>query len=446
MHTTITTVAEALASLGRQEVSAVELVQSCITAIRGSEKIVRAWVSLDEASALEQAARVDRGEQTGRLAGIPFAVKDIIDVAGLPTTASSRALKDNIPSKDAPVTAILRAEGAIILGKTNTHEFAYGYVSPPTTNPWDPARIPGGSSGGSAAAVAAGHCLGALGSDTGGSIRVPAALCGVSGLKPASIPFSMEGVVPLSPRMDVVGPLARTALDLEIIWTALGGLPAEDVPITLGIPSDETFGGCESQVLDRFHEAVQVLSSMAQETRAVEIPAFEDYNLPRASLIMPDALEVHRKAGWWPSRADDYTDEVRDFMLFAENLPSEMIEAGQAEAARLVGLLRAAFSDVTVIATPTVPCVAPTHEESEAQEDGGPRRGVAMKLMRLPGPANMAGLAAISLPCGLGAHGMPVGLQLMAIDEGPLLHLGKRFQQETEWHRLRPQLAPRNHP
>lgn len=438
MDTTYLTLAEALGSLRRGSVSAADLAAQCIAAIESTEGAVKAWVSLDAESAMEQAERVDRKEITGRLAGIPFAVKDIIDVKGFATTASSRVLLDNVADEDAPVVAILQREGAVILGKTNTHEFAYGYVSPPTTNPWDPARIPGGSSGGSAAAVAAGHCLGALGSDTGGSIRVPAALCGVSGLKPATVPFPMQGVIPLSPRMDVVGPIARTVEDLEIIWTALGGKGAEEVPVSLGIPSDEVFGECEAEVLDRFHEACVVLAALVSETTPVALPAFEDFNLPRSALIMPDALDVHRKAGWWPGSADDYTEEIRDFMLFAENLPAEMIEAGQAEAARLSAELMAAFEAVTVIATPTVPCVAPTHLEAEAKEDGGPRRPVAMKLMRLPGPANMAGLAALSVPCGLGAHGMPVGLQLMAKEEGVLLSLGKRFQEVTDWHLLGP--------
>src|SRR5207302_3215653 len=209
-------------------VSPVDVLAACRDRIEQSEAGVGAWRARDQGVAEAEATRMDAARRNDLpLWGIPIGIKDIIDVAGTPTTANSRVLAGTVPRADAPVVARLRAAGALILGKTATHEFACGTVTPGTSNPWDPGRIPGGSSGGSAAALAAGHCLGALGSDTAGSIRIPAALCGVVGLKPRPGLVSTEGVIPLAPSFDVVGPMARTVEDVALLWEALSGCPVE---------------------------------------------------------------------------------------------------------------------------------------------------------------------------------------------------------------------------
>src|SRR5206468_1307742 len=209
-------------------VSPNEVLVACRDRIEESEAALRAWMAWDPGVAQAEAIRMDSIRRSELpLWGIPIGIKDIIDVAGTPTTANSRVLAGTVPHADAPVVARLRAAGALILGKTATHEFACGTVTPGTSNPWDLGRIPGGSSGGSAAALAAGHCFGALGTDTAGSIRIPAALCGVVGLKPRPGIVPREGVIPLAPSFDVVGPMARTVGDVALLWEVLSDVPVE---------------------------------------------------------------------------------------------------------------------------------------------------------------------------------------------------------------------------
>lgn len=385
---------------------------------------------VDEEAALAQARAAD-----GPLKGMPFAVKDIFDVRGWPTTASSKALSGNVAVDDASVIATLRAAGAVFLGKTNTHEFAFGYVTSPTCNPWDTGRIPGGSSGGNGAALAALQCLGAIGSDTGGSIRVPAALCGISGLKTRRGALPLDGVVPLSPTLDTVGPMARSVADLRLLWEVLTGAQGPDVayPPMLGVVPDAALPDMEPGVMKAYAEALEVLSGLAPLKEA-PIPAFEDFDFPRASIILPEVLAAHTERGWWPSRADAYTEETRAYLEFTETfLNDEMIAAGRQEAERLTARFDAALDDFAVLVTPAAPCVAPTHEEAAETEGEGPRRPIAMKLGRIPSPVNMCGAAALAIPCGY-ADGLPVGIQLIARSEDLLLKIGEAFQSETGWH------------
>ena len=223
-----TTLSSARSALRSGVVSPLEVLAACRNRIEQSEAGLGAWRAWDPGAAEAEANRMDAARRNELpLWGIPIGIKDIIDVAGTPTTANSRVLAGTVAHADAPVVARLRAAGALILGQTATHEFACGTVTPGTSNPWDLGRIPGGSSGGSAAALAAGHCLGALGTDTAGSIRIPAALCGVVGLKPRPGLVPMEGVIPLAPSFDVVGPLARTVDDVALLWQVLSGGPVE---------------------------------------------------------------------------------------------------------------------------------------------------------------------------------------------------------------------------
>ncbi|HVF11499.1 MAG TPA: amidase [Actinomycetota bacterium] len=425
-----TTITEAQELLAKRQVSPQELIDGFRERIERLDPGIRAWVALAE----DPIVSAD-----GRLSGIPLGIKDIIDVAGYLTRASSRVLADMpVKSMTAPCVRPFIEGGGTILGKTNTHEFAYGYVTPPTVNPWDSGRIPGGSSGGSAAAIASGMCLGALGSDTGGSIRVPAALCGITGLKPSWGAISTEGVIPLAPSMDVIGPLARSADDVTLLWEVLTGelFPDSDQGFSFGVPELDVFGGdVEPEVANAYLEAADLFKKWADSSGMPDIPDFEEFDLPRGAQIMPEALRVHRENGWWPAKADLYSEEIRAYLTFAESfMAEELVEAGREQARMLVARFLAAFENFDVIIAPTVPCVAPTHEEAAESEEGSPRRPIAMKLGRLPSPVNMAGLAALSLPAGSGRFGLPVSIQLISKHESLLLSLGRKYQRETDWH------------
>ena len=324
-----------------------------------------------------------------------------------------------------------------LLDKTNTHEFAYGAVTPGTSNPWDVGRIPGGSSGDSAAALAAGHCLGALGTDTAGSIRIPAALCGVVGLKPRPGLVSTEGVIPLAPSFVVVGPMARTVEDVALLWEALSGCPVElrgTGDLRLVNAALDALPELEREVASAYAGALDALRGMAASLNEADVPTFAGFDAPRSAILMSEALQVHRSHGWWPYRAGDYTEETRGYLLHAErNLSPEDVEEARAECRKLAARLVSVLDGADVLVTPTVPCVAPTHAEAEQRSAGSPRRPIVMKLTRIPGPVNVAGLTALSVPCGLGADGLPIGLQFIGRDEETVLRLGLAFERVARW-------------
>lgn len=399
-----------------------------------SEPAIHAWVTVDRAGAEERAAALDAtGGSPGPLQGIPIGIKDIIDVAGLPTAAGSQVTDHSPAAADAPVVARLREAGATILGKTATQEFAYGAVTPGTNNPGDASRIPGGSSGGSAAALAAGHCLGAVGTDTAGSIRIPAALCGVVGLKPRPGILPLEGIIPLAPSFDVVGPMARSVADVTVLWEVLSGRSVGADPVDrlwVAVTPLEYLPDLQPEVAVAYFAALNTLARLTRPPVRAEIPAFGAFDQPRSRILMWEALQVHRSRDWWPARASFYTEETRGYLAFAEeHLDEALVTQARAECAELSAGLRAILEHTDVLVSPTVPIVAPTHAEAARRAEGSPRRPVVMELTRIPGPVNVAGLAALSLPCGTGAGGLPVGLQLIGRDEGVLLRLGAAFEQ-----------------
>jgi aspartyl-tRNA(Asn)/glutamyl-tRNA(Gln) amidotransferase subunit A len=459
------TITEARRAFAKGDFGPVDLVTACLGRIDSTESVLRAWVTVDREGALHQAGALRKSDQAEQpLWGIPVGVKDIIDVEGLPTTASSRVLEDNMASDDAPVVQSLRAAGAVILGKTNTQEFAYGCVTPPTTNPWDPARIPGGSSGGSAAALAASQCLATLGSDTAGSIRIPAALCGITGLKPRPGLVSLEGVIPLAPSFDVAGPMARTVEDVAILWDALVASRHASKKLKAFRPRDgfklaiahvDALPDLHGETKDVYDIAVEVLRSLASKVTTEKIPRISDFDSPRSTVLMVEALEVHRSRGWWPALAEDYSEETRSYLQFAERnyrkgdadgkyfnfdpYPDYLTSLERCR--ELAAGLTAFLDNSDVLVTPTVPRPAPTHEEARVVEREGPRRPVVRELTRIPGPVNVAGLAALSIPCGFTSRGLPVGLQLIGSDENLLLAVGAAYQRETDWTSRRPPLA-----
>jgi aspartyl-tRNA(Asn)/glutamyl-tRNA(Gln) amidotransferase subunit A len=414
------------------------VLEECLAAIDAGETTLRAWRFIDREGARAQVAGLDpAGRGVQPLWGIPVGIKDIIDVAGMPTTAASRVLAGTPPAAfDAPLVARLRDAGAVILGKTNTQEFAYGAVSPPTANPRNPGRISGGSSGGSAAALAAGHCPAAIGTDTAGSIRIPAALCGVVGLKPRPGLLDLGGVIPLAPSFDVAGPMGRSVADVALLWEVLSGRPAPRGDIDglwVAASPFSALPDMEPDIEAAYLDAVAVCGRLAKAPLRAAVPAFADFDAPRRTILMWEALQTHRARGWWPERAEDYTDETRSYLAYAEaTLTPEAVDTARSECTRLGDLLRKACEHAIVL-SPTVPCEAPTPAAAATRDPGQPRLPIVVTLTRIPGPVNAAGLAALSVPCGTTTSGLPAGLQLIGNDEEALLRMGAAFEKASGW-------------
>lgn len=372
--------------------------------------------------------------------GIPVAVKDLIATGGVRTTAGSRILADWIPRRDAPVVAALKRAGYVVIGKTNTHEFAFGTTNDnphygATKNPWNPSLTTGGSSGGSAAAVAAGLVPVALGTDTAGSIRIPAALCGCVGLKPTYGLLSTRGIVPLAPTLDTAGPLARTVEDARRALEALTGLRyRERAPkrLVIGVPAHYVFDRVDAEVESCVRDAI---ASIGAEVREIRIPELEACGQAGISIVRPEALAFHRR--WFPERAAEYGADVAKSLQLASEISAAEYLAARAQRRAISRAMRRALREVDVLAGPTVPILA--FENRVAYEPvlpGGelPRHA----LTRLTYPFSLSRLPAISIPCGLSRTGLPIGLQLGAGPrrEGLLLAVARAFEASVSFRPL----------
>jgi aspartyl-tRNA(Asn)/glutamyl-tRNA(Gln) amidotransferase subunit A len=423
----------------------VELTRACLDRIGHLEPGLLAFTHIDESGARQQAeaatAELARGVRAGPLHGIPIAIKDLIDVAQLPTTASSRVLAGNVATADATVVTRLRAGRSVLIGKTNTQEFAYGVVTAPTRNPWDRTRIPGGSSGGSAVAVAGGMALGALGSDTAGSIRIPSALCGISGLKPRQDALPMDGIIPLSWTLDSGGPMARSAADLELMWQVLtGSEPGTERPAGLRIatPGWDSLGDADSEVIDAVESAISVLGGAGARRVPVTLPSFELWDRPRNIVIATEALAAHREAGWYPQREGGYGEDLLRSLRYAEGISGADVAVARRSLGELEQAWLTALENADVLALPTTPIPAPRPDEIARVKGQSFRPEVVIKLTRLCGPVNWCKLAAASVPCGFTREGLPIGLQLVARDESTVLSTGRLYQARTDFHARRP--------
>jgi aspartyl-tRNA(Asn)/glutamyl-tRNA(Gln) amidotransferase subunit A len=463
----IATLEEALGFLRRGEITAVTLAENYLARIEALDSRVRAFVTVTRERALADAAAADerrRGGQERPLDGIPVAIKDIVATRGIRTTAGSRVLADWVPDADAPVAQALAVAGTSLLGKTNTHEFAFGTFTPPTRNPWDLDRIPGGSSGGSAAAVAAGMCLGAVGTDTGGSIRMPAACCGVTGFKPTYGLVSAERVVPLSWSLDHVGPIARSARDCALLLDAMvrddpfeplrpvpnfavgANLCYADVPVDaaviaglrLGVPANYFFSHVEPKVEEKVRTAVGVLSSLGVEVEEVRVPeAIDDLFAVYLAFQRPEARTAHEDAGWFPAQADLYAPPARRALERAGEYSAADYIRGQRAKQAFAREMDALLRRVDVLATPTLPLVAPLVADAERPlMVAGREEWPGPALVRLTFPFDISGQPALTVPCGFSASGLPIGLQLVGAryDDMTLLRLGYAYQRETDWH------------
>jgi aspartyl-tRNA(Asn)/glutamyl-tRNA(Gln) amidotransferase subunit A len=453
--------------LRKCKLSPVELTKILLARIERLNPKLNAFITVTPELALEQAKKAEaelfapRGRKgrrdRGPLHGIPISLKDNIYTKGVRTTAGSKILKDFVPLHDAAVVSKLKNAGAVILGKTNMHEFAYGVTSNnphygPVRNPWDLDRISGGSSGGSASSVAAGLCYGSIGTDTGGSIRIPAALCGIVGLKPGLGRVSAEDVIPLSPTLDFVGPLARTARDAALLLGPIFVHGKEERPLLLkqrssarrrfrlGVPKEFFFDLNSLDVEYAFQEALRVLQKHRVTLCEVSLPALYETEDAGNQIAWAEATHYHQQAGWFPARSEDYGEDVRTRLeAGAKVLAATYLQALELRG-KFIQAIHLAMADAKVDAliVPTTPIAAPRIDEEKTQLAGKDHSTRAL-LLRLNRPANLAGVPAISIPCGFSSDGLPVGLQLIGAvtDELLLLEMAAHF--ET-------QLAPIRHP
>lgn len=413
----------ATAAIAAGELSAAELMDACLSRASATA-MLGAFATLDADGGCREAAERDRAAAADRrpppLNGAPVGIKDVVDVAGLPTRAGSSVTPARPAAADAAIVTMLRGAGTVVLGKTATHEFAYGVTTRAARNPWDPERLAGGSSGGSAVGVAAGSCPLALGSDTAGSCRIPAALCGVAGMmaRPGHLP--MDGVAPLAPGLDTLGLLARTAGDLALAWTGLGGAAIRPAgALRVGTAPEAALGPVVPDALEATERAAVLLASAGGRRTAVDVPRLDDFSRPRGTVIAASALEVHRSRGWWPRLAERYGEDVAGLLRGAESLDPGTVAAASRRLQVLAAELRAALHAVDVLVLPTTPGPAPLRDGGELlvrQE-----RRHAAELTRLCAPVNAAGLTAVSVFAGLDAAGLPLGAQFVARDEATAL-------------------------
>jgi len=443
-----------------RKVSPVELTNACLARIERLNPVLNAFITVtaDQALVDARAAESDiaRGRRRGPLHGIPIALKDLFDTAGVKTTAASAVFADRVPSQDAEVVRRLKQAGAVLVGKTNMHEFAYGDTSAqshfgPVRNPWDQQRISGGSSGGSGAAVAARLCYGALGSDTGGSIRQPSAYCGITGLKPTYGLVSTTGVVPLSWSLDHVGPMTRTVADCAVLLQAIAGYDPRDtnsvnaVPpdytkalgqkvsaYRLGIPRAVFYEGLDPEIEHAVNDALQVLRRLTVSTRDVELPKYE-----RLPVVGAEAYAFH--SPYFTKTPELYKTPTKQRIEGGSRISASEYIDGKRELDRLRRAVADVFSTVDLLVTPTAPILPQTVEEA-LKDPVVPQPGGVAPSLRNTQPFDIYGLPTISIPCGFSRSGLPIGLQISGpnLGEPQVLALARAFEQATEWHRRSP--------
>jgi aspartyl-tRNA(Asn)/glutamyl-tRNA(Gln) amidotransferase subunit A len=443
--------------------SPVALVEAALERIRLRDRVLNSFIAVSD-GALAAARAAERelrdGSWRGPLHGIPIGIKDNYFTSDMATTAGSTAPGISFPLIDSAAVVRLRVAGAIAIGKTRTHEFAWGTICPPTRNPWDTARIPGGSSGGSGAAVAGGLCVAALGSDTGGSIRIPAGLCGLVGLKPTFGRVSRTGIVPHSWSLDHPGPMARSVADVAALMTALAGYDARD-PGSRDVPVPDyaaalgqtvagvRIGVCRNHFFGRNQEAVEaaVETAISDLGRAgASIVEFRlpnlDYGLAAIFAIELASSTAYHDRALQAGRTAHYRPDVRTLVEIGRLVTAvDYLKAEQLRHVLMADMARV-FETIDVIVGPTLPLTA-WRTDVEAVDIAGSTESPLAASWRLTYPYNLAGLPAMSLPCGFDPDGLPIGLQIAArpFDEMSILRVAHAYEQTHPWRDARPRMA-----
>jgi aspartyl-tRNA(Asn)/glutamyl-tRNA(Gln) amidotransferase subunit A len=457
------TIREAARLLRARKVSSLELTNDALSRIERLNPSLNAFITVTAELARKQARAADReihvGKHRGPLHGVPIEIKDNFNTRGVRTTAGSKILRDFVPDEDAAVVARLREAGAVILGKTNLNEFAYGIhgLNPhygDVHNPWSLDRTTGGSSSGSAAALAAGIGFGSVGTDTGGSLRIPASFCGIVGFKPSYGLVSVEGVVPLAESLDHVGPLARTVGDAAILFDAIRGddprsaaqakafaMKGKRLRIKLGWPRNYFFELIDPEVRAAIEAAVKLLESMGVHTEEMSLPHLEESVDASTNIGLAEATSYHTSRGYFPTRAAEYSEDVqRRLKLGLEVTVTQYLAANEVRR-KLTADFDRAFQRVDVVAAPVTSITAPRVGETKIVVRG---QGTSLRnaMINANRPANFTGHPAIALPCGFSNSGMPIGLQLVGPrwQEQKLLAVARSYEHATDWHKRHPAL------
>jgi aspartyl-tRNA(Asn)/glutamyl-tRNA(Gln) amidotransferase subunit A len=426
------------------ELSAREAVQSYLDRIERIDGAVNSYITVRAEEALAEAQALEGAQERGPLWGVPIAVKDVIDVAGTRTTAASKILADNVAAHDAETVERLRAAGAVLLGKLNTHEFAYGAMTTsshfgPAHNPWSLDRICGGSSGGNGAAMAADLAAGTLGTDSAGSVRIPAAFCGVTGLRPSTGLVSNRGVVPVSWSLDTVGPIARSAEDcallLDVIARARTDLGGGIEGLRIGLV-ETLLERADPSVAAVVQAALDELAGFGARVERADVPLLEEAGTINQLVMLPEATNVHLRRV--RERLADYGPDVRARLLAGLLLPPTAYVTGLRARRWFDDGLRELFERFDLLAAPAMPIIPPPLGQ-DSVEVRGEKMPYRLALIPFNSPWSLAGLPVASVPCGF-VDGLPVGLALVGrrLEEGTVLRAAHAFQQATDWHDRRP--------
>lgn len=449
-------IAEARQCMQDGSISPQALRQACYRQIERLNPRLKAFITVcdDVITGSDKRAAAHRPQHTAMLDHIPIAVKDLFETKGIRTTAGSLFFKDHIPDEDALAVQKIKSAGAVIIGKTNTHEIALGVTTDnphfgTCRNPWDTRRVPGGSSGGSAVAVATGMSLAALGTDTGGSIRIPASLCGVVGLKPTYGRVSLRGVFPLSWNLDHAGPLAGTVKDAAYMLQTLAGYDAHD-PGSVNMPVDDYLSDIskgikglhaalaagqyiediDAQVLSTVKQAVETIKQLGMDVQEVEMNWLREAAMANGVMTPADGAAYHRER--LAERPEWFGADVRQRLEMGRAFTSTEYSLARRTQAEMRRRMELVFAQYELLILPTTPTPAPLIEGNDAVEQ-------ARRLTRFTAPFNLTGLPAISIPCGFSSEGLPVGLQIVgpAWNEARILRAAHAYEQQTDWRNRR---------
>jgi aspartyl-tRNA(Asn)/glutamyl-tRNA(Gln) amidotransferase subunit A len=461
------TLSEASQQVRSKKISPVELTKACLGRIERLNPKLNAFITITADSALVESraaeAEIQRGRWKGPLHGIPITLKDLVDTAGVRTTGASGLFKDRVPTQDAEVVRRLKAAGAVLLGKTNLHEFAYGGSSAisyfgPVRNPWNVAYSPGGSSGGSAAAVAAQLCYGTIGTDTGGSIREPAGYCGIVGLKPTYGRVSASGVIPCAWSLDHIGPMTSTVMDAALMLQVIAGYDLQDpgsidlpVPdylatiaastssLRLGIPRAWFYEGLHPDIQSAMESALSVLKGLTRSQRDI-VPLATDGSYasvmnPAFTIVLSETYEYHKDYAL--KRPELYQASTLKRIRAGADVTTPVYVQARRQLDQIRHSVARVFADVDLVVTPTSP--VPPFKIADLT-DPDTNRPKELQMLHNTRPFNMLGLPTISVPCGFTVEGLPIGMQISGPlgAEATVLRLAHAYEQATEWHKRKP--------